>query len=273
MGGRVTWLFLLCLAGCGKAMGIPVSPGTTVVFVGDSITADGWFDETLSNKGGTNLLVQQLSSIQTVARVGSATGRVGSASGHIGAVAAVTGGGQIYAINSGIGGNQASDIEAAVPARITNYNPDVVVIEVGINDVRAVPVPVTAAAFRASYDSIIEQTQAAIPTVQIVCLSILLMREQWASAPPPAHFAGNPFDAPADIPAFNAEIQASALAHGCVYVDTRPPAALLESTLNTPEPGAIDGILTTDGIHPNATGQESISDSVYPAFTFVPDPL
>ncbi len=190
----------------------------------------------------------------------------------MGACAAVTGGGQVWAINSGVGGNQVADIEAAIPARITNYAPDVVVLEVGINDCRGVPTgPTPLVTFRASYDNILATVIAALPSVKIACVSLLLMREQWASAPPPAHFSGNPFDSgPTSIDAYNAQISASAAAHGCTYIDVRAPLAIVESSLNTPEPGAIDNVLTTDGIHPNAVGQFQMSTAVYPSFTFTP---
>lgn len=247
-------------------MAIPVQAGTRIVFPGDSTAANAWYDETQSSVGGTNLLVQQLSSVADVARVGSVSGTVGAATGHVGSVAPVVGGGQVYAIDTGVGGWQTADLLANLNARVMAHNPDVVVITIGINDVRQVPGPVTLAQFRANCDAINSQIQAALPGVPVVWMAVFCFREQWSSTPPPAHFAGNPVDA--DIALFNAQMQASALSFGYVYCDDRSPAALLESTLNTPAPGAIDGILTLDGIHQNAAGQRSMSDTAYPLFVF-----
>lgn len=206
------------------------------MFVGDSITADGWFDENESIYGGTNLLVQQLEAAR----------------------------GDVDVVNSGVGGDQIADIEAAVQTRIINHHPDVVILAVGVNDAGAT----APATFRASYDATLAAIQSGWPSAQIVCVGILLYREQWASSPPPAHFSGNPLDS--QVEDLNVEIEASAAAHGCTYVDTRTPAAAYEEGHNLPEPGAISGVLTVDGLHPNATGQRLMSDAafaVFPAFT------
>lgn len=218
---------------------ISVHTGSKILVVGDSLVANAWYDQAQSTVGGTNLLVQQL-------------------------LPAV-----VTAINSGVGGNQVADIDAAIAARITDYNPDVVIIDVGINDCRGVPIgPTPLATFRASYDHIITTVQATLPTVQIACVSLLLLFEKWASSPAPTHFSGNPLDSGAgSIDVYNGEIQASARVHGCVYIDVRAPAAIAEASQNTPEPGVASGVLTGDGLHPLAAGQLVMSTAARGWFT------
>jgi len=193
-----------------------------VVFVGDSNTANGYYAEA----GG---LIDQLGPL----------------------------GDSLTIVNSGVGGNKIADIEADVAARITDHNPDVVVLWVGVNDASA---GTLAAAFRADHDSTLAQILAWDPTVQIVCVSILLSGELWSSVGPA--FAGNAFDAAID--ALNVEIAASAAAAGVTYVDIRTPGALYESQVNLPEPGNTLGFLTNDGLHVFGVGEVLVGTWIFP---------
>lgn len=198
-----------------------------VVFVGDSITENGWY----AVAGG---LIAQLGAL----------------------------GASLTVINSGVSGNKVADLAAAVPARVTNYNPNVVVIFIGANDASAGTPPAT---FRASYDSLISKIVAFAPGVQIVCLSILCQGELWSTSGP--SFAGNAFDS--TITSLNAEIAGAAA--GCAtYVDIRTQGARYEAEVNTPAPGAASGFLTSDGLHPNATGSARIGTWTLPAFNQQP---
>ncbi len=259
-------------------MAIPVHDGTNVVFCGDSITAQGWFWSTQSQVGGTNLLVDQLSSVTVKTRPGAVVNGGATATLANGAVAStvvpVALGGQINAINEGHGQKQIGDALANISAWILSHSPQVLVLEFGRNDV-APPLPpftpTTLVSFRTSYDAVLDQTLAAFPSCAIVCISILCDGEQWAAGP----VWNNAFDPPPSNPGytpsiveFNAQIQASCLAHGGVYIDLRAPALLVEAALNTPAPGAGVGPLTIDGTHPNATGQSLMSNAVKPVFTF-----
>ncbi|MES2339286.1 MAG: GDSL-type esterase/lipase family protein [Pseudomonadota bacterium] len=269
------------LEGIAYATPIPVSAGTKIVVVGDSITFQGWFSDTESLVGGTGLLVNQLIPPLRGARPGVLAGNASTlaAGAQIGRVGSVTGGGQVAAINSGISQNKVADIEAAIPARITNYNPAVVIVEVGVNDNRGLNsgIPTPLATFRTSYDNVLATTLSTLPSVRIVCVSILLIQEHWATGPPPI-FSGNPYDVPSgggftpSITEYNTEIQGSCVAHGGTFIDVRTPAALAESTMNTPAPGAVDGVLTgaADGIHPSAAGQLIMSTAVAAAFVAAP---
>ena len=188
--------------------------------------------------GATNLLVQQL-----------------AASG-----ASVT------AINSGVPQNQISDIAADIPGRITNYNPDVVVILIGVNDVRGVPTgPPPLETFRTNYATVVDTVKATLPNCRIMLVSILYAGEKWASVPPPAHFAGNTYDATID--AWNNVIRYLAESRGCVYVDGRGASAIVEPTGNTPEPGAVSGFLTDDQVHQLILGQQVLSNKLRTYFT------
>ena len=253
--------FLLSLLGCGGAMPIHVTSGMTFVFVGDSLTAGGWYDadQPGSEGVGTDLLMQQLE-----APVGSKYVHIPPLTSHPTPISK-SNTRALTVVNSGVGGDEISDIEDDIPGRITDYNPDVVVIQVGIND--CVISQTALATFRASYDNVLATVKATLPNVQIVCVSLLVYRELWESSPAPAHFAGNQFDTGAlSIPNYNAQIEASAAAHGAYYVDVRAPAALADVTLNAPEPGEIFGGVTGDGLHPTAAGQMVMSDAARAVF-------
>lgn len=260
---------------------VALHPSDTVVFVGDSITHQGWYSDTQSLVGGTGLLVNQILPPLVGPRRGIVTGNSGTvaASSRGGNVASVTGGGQINAVMSGVDGNKIGDIEAAISARITSFNPVAVVIEVGVNDNRGLNtgIPTPLATFRASYDNVLTTTISALPSVKFVCVGILLVQEHWAAGSPPI-FSGNPYDVPSgagftpSITQYNTEIQGSCVNHGGQYIDVRGPAAIAESVQNTPAPGVVDGILSqpADGIHPSIAGQQLMSNTAAPAFVGSP---
>jgi lysophospholipase L1-like esterase len=217
---------------------VTAPPATTVVFAGDSITAFGWYTP----------LVDTI-----LPATAGPTARVN-------------------AINSGVPQNKVADIEGSVSSRITSYDPSVLVLEVGVNDCRGLNTgrPTPLATFRASYDNILATTQVSNPTVKIVCIGILLVAEHWSATPSP-QITGNPYDEGSTTPSiddYNAEIAASCAAHGGSYVDVRGAAAVAESTMNTPAPGAVDGVLTLpgDGVHPTAAGQLVMSKAAAAAF-------
>jgi lysophospholipase L1-like esterase len=243
---------------------IPVTTGTPVVFAGDSITQQGWFSSAQSQVGGTDLLVDQLSPPVVGARSGSVSGRAASVVGtNFSSVAPSSGGGQIYAINSGHFGDKVADLASQVAPRITNYNPQVIVILIGVNDIGVT----SPSSFSASYASLLAQIQAWNPAVPVICLSIFTFGEQWTS-PPLAWSAASAIQ----CVQFNVLIQAACSAAGVPYIDINTPLLTWESLNNLPMPGVVSGLMTQSalpaGIHPTAIGQEFISDLVYPSFTF-----
>lgn len=258
-------------------MTIPVTAGTTTVFCGDSLTAEGWFSDVESAVGGTNLLVDQLSSVTVQQWPGIVTNGalVSSATGEIGSNVAVPGGGQINAINSGHGQKQIGDCLANINSWILDFFPEVLVLEFGRNDV-APPLPpftpTTLISFRASYDAVLDQTLAMFPDCKFVCLSILCDGELWLPGPVWNNFFDPGTAEPGYTPSiveFNQQIQESCIAHGGIYIDLRTPLLAFE-VANNPQPSTATGIATIDGTHPNASGQLLMSDEVRPSFVFVP---
>lgn len=270
-------LAIALLAARGSAAQIQVHDGTNVLMLGDSLTAQGYFWSQQSQVGGTNLLVDQLSPVTVKQRFATVSGVPAKATGVLATVVPVALGGQINAINQGHGQKQIGDALANFSTWVAPFNPAVVVIEFGRNDVNPpLPpfIPTTLVSYRASYDAVIAQTQAAFPGVRIVCLSIFMDQEQWITVggvptwnnlfdPPPS----NPTYTPS-IVEFNVQTQQSCVNHGGTYIDLRAPALAVEAALNTPEPGSIVGPLTIDDTHPNAAGQSLISNAVRPAFVF-----
>ena len=182
---------------------------------------------------------------------------------------------QLHVVNSGESGDGVALIAAAVPARITNYNPTLMVIEVGVNDCRGDTPLLT---FRADFDSILDQTQSVIPSVKIMCLNILTVGEQWTTSggvpvwndklvPPPSNPTWTPW-----IDDYNGQIQASCTAHGGTYVETRMEYLAWEVANNTPAPGVFTGLLTLDspsnptGVHPTTLGQQVLGGIFVPYF-------
>lgn len=239
-----------------------VRPGDTAVFVGDSITQAGW----MSVAGG---LVDQINAQFPVVnrpRAGAlragATPAVLAPGARPATLAPVATQARITAINSGIAGNDTADIEAAVGPRITDHNPDVVVILIGINDVTfGVPL----ATIEVNYDSILSQIRAWSATVQIVCISILYYGEQWVAGPAWDNFP----DFDSQIDAANDAIRDLCPLYDATFIDARADSLLYEATHNLPEPGERDGILTQDGLHPNETGQLELGAQSLPFFTVI----
>lgn len=144
-------------------------------------------------------------------------------------------------INSGHAGDGTNTVAAAVKTRILDHAPDILILEIGINNWT-----------RQDYASILGPVRGQFPNCQIACVSILWHNEQWSSGPP-IIFSNGANDS--TLYTNNIEINDLCIQYGCVYVDMRTQAATYESTHNTPEPGVTTGIITSDGVHPNTTGQ------------------
>lgn len=241
------------------AVSITIRPTDKVVFVGDSITEQGWFNPavtTINTLFSTNKVYPS-----------SATGGRAIATGGTGSVAVTANNPALQAINSGVSGDESGNISAAVATRITNYNPTVVVLAVGVNDTRS---GVQTSTYRANIDTILDQTLAALPTCKIIVMSVWLIGEQWILSggipvfndkltPPPSNPTFTPW-----IEDMNAQLIASAAAHGAIYCDTRTPTLAYEVAHNTPMIGTFNGVLTQttpepSGVHPLPVGQAFLS--------------
>jgi lysophospholipase L1-like esterase len=204
-----------------------------VVVCGDSITAATWYRDLITMSGaGTD--------------IGNSPGRGGY---YKHADPAPPSGNWI---NSGVGGNVAGDIAAAVAARISNYAAQCLILEVGINDVL---LSVSDATFSTNYNSIGDQALAAQPSLKIICVPIFMDGED------------TPNIADANVNAKNAIIAATAARIGGTYADVRTPAVAWEVANN---PGhAFSGFLTDDGVHPSTPlGKLMFSTWVRPYIIF-----
>lgn len=240
---------------------LPIVAGDRVHFCGDSITAFGWF-------GPTGGLVDQINATWPTPAMatipGHCTGTVATCTGTTGkAQLDQPGKKAITVTSSGVVGNKAADIAAAVASRIVAFNPTKVVLEVVINDAIGGTDPT---AFQASYDSIIAQTLAALPSVKFLCVSALCYGEQWLPGPA---WGANSSDS--NILALDAAIQAVVAKYSMSYVDLRAPLLVYEAANNTPQPGAVFGVVTADNTHPIITsGQVLMSTWAFAGVAVAP---
>jgi hypothetical protein len=153
------------------------------------------------------------------------------------------------AINTGQGGAVAADILADITNKANKYHPTVFVLDIGINDVG---LGTNISTFRTTLDSTWASVVAANPGVKCWGMSLFANGELWSAGPAWA----NTNDA--TIALFNVQIQASAEAHGCTYVEMRDELLALEVVNNAPAPGVSQGVYTVPdlsgaGLHPNNT--------------------
>jgi lysophospholipase L1-like esterase len=228
-----------------------INGGELMLYTGDSITANGW--PTIS--GGlqdqiNSQFANHVGPIYSTLAGGStvATLKAGSTTAT---VASVTTRKSVRSVNTGVAGNQTADIAAAVSARITNYNPDVITILIGINDIFNSINPATT---QANYTSILTQIRSWSSSVRIVLVSVLVYGEHWASGP--LRWGPNTPDLDAGINSLNATIQGLAATYNCTYIDMRTPLLTWESLNNTPEPGVHDGPFAGGGPHPTIPAGE-----------------
>jgi lysophospholipase L1-like esterase len=234
----------------------PVSPLDIIVFVGDSITEQGWFNPAVA--------AIDAGFVPRVSPGGRATGAVGVATGKVASVTPTSFTPSLQVVNSGESGDGVQNIVANVATRITAFNPTLVVLEVGVNDCLG---DTDLGLFTTDYNSILDQTIAANPGVKIMCVPIITIGEQWKTVsgvpqwndklvPPPSNPTFTPW-----IDDYNAVIQAACTRVGANYVETRNEYLAYESTHNTPQIGSFDNVLTLplpsnpNGVHPNSAGQ------------------
>ena len=214
---------------------VTVHTGNSFVFVGVSITNFDWYNP----PGG---LLYQIN--QPLKKSGQVTFGVGNVmatdAGHH---ATKIGYGNV--VNSGVNGDVISALVGNVDTRITNYNPDIIVLLIGVNNVSA---GTTLNAFTTSYDTVLSQIRAWSSTVQIALVSIMCKGELYTT-PPPA-WANGADDA--TIAAFNGAIQALAVTYNATYINIRDPLLAWEVAYD-PNPPVAQNSFTYDGIHPRRT--------------------
>lgn len=249
----------------------PIHYYDTVAFAGDSITAGAYYNQT----GSFLPLIQAAIPTITIRTAATATGGVATATGGVGHDAGQSIHPVVTNIDSGLAGSTAADWAASGAAmtvtRVTNYNPQVVVVGLGINDVRT---PFTAAAYRANVDIILDKINTVCPNAQILIWGVLGNGEQWASGPlrwSNAAYAPPGYVIDTQVDDYNTQMAASCAAHTkCQFVDMRSHWLTLEQTTNTPEPGAANGVYSLDGVHPNPAGQTMMGSYLFTTVTISP---
>lgn len=269
---RRTQLIALILALSSRAAlaGVPIGASQTLVAVGDSITANDYPCIGAAGVCDSQSLVGQIntafSPVVSSARAVLASGsRATLASGAPATVSQTSLHPTIAYINSGVGGNKTADIAAAVTTRITQYNPDVILLLIGVNDAINL---VDIGTFTANYNSILSQIRSWSSTVQIVTLSILIYGEEYNAGPPLSWAGCNGSGIDARIDSFNSVIQSLSTTYNTTYVDLRSQILTWESTNNTPAPGVCSGPFAGGGPHPTIPTSERILDGwLFPSFT------
>lgn len=223
-------------------MSVALHNGTKVHFVGDSITQLAWFSV---------------------------------AGGFVDQVNAILSPGAIVVTATGYSGQVTSEFAADMNTRVFAYNPDVVVLEVGTNDIS---VGTGMTIFSTAYASILSQIAAWKPGTPVLCIEPMLYNEQWfatfyATGVTPTVGRGVVQSGNAGVvhtipgPAWGPNIYdyrfqsycdaiaAAVTTAGQTLALNRAPALVYEAAHNTPAIGAVGGILTADGAHPNSTGK------------------
>jgi lysophospholipase L1-like esterase len=222
-------------------------PGNKVLFAGNSLTQFGW----MTVAGG---LVDQVNAqLGASVSVGSSSGSVGSSSGSVAAVTAPSS--ALNVINRGVAGWSSVQIAADAP-NVVALHPDIVVLDIGINDP---PLGISAADYRTNVDSALA-TYITGGIGQILVVSPLVFGELRTSDG--TAFSGNGFDSQTDD--IVAQAQASAAAHGATFINIRVPALAYIDAHGPPAPGTSFGTLVDSSEkHPIVpTGQLWMSNEV-----------
>lgn len=225
-----------------------------IVMLGDSITAFYWYQYMAATV--------ELNAIAAGAAYAGPTGGASITTGLVPTACHTW-------INSGIAGDDCSCILGdTVAARVTAHKPDAVFLFLGVNCWQHGPdgpfpaggrygVLTTDAYCTTAHPQIMADMQGQIPGIPILVMGPLCDGEQWpngANSPDPG------------LDAKNAICRSATLGAASEFVDLRTPFFAYEAANN---PGNLPlGILTADGIHPNATGQVWVGQQVLPLLSY-----
>jgi hypothetical protein len=215
-----------------------VHTGARVVSPGNSITARGWINPT----GG---LLDIINAKLTKVPARNVTGAVLATMVPGSTIAKSMG--CLY-INTGINEQTIEDIEENVGPQITDHDPDLVVMLIGVNNVAARTDP---AVFAAKFTSTMAQIRAWSSTVPIVCVSILCYGEIWAAGP----VWNNGVTDTDFLEPFNTTIQAACVTYNATYTELRAKLLAIEPLIN---PTQANAAFTTEGVHPLIQSSELI---------------
>lgn len=156
-------------------------------------------------------------------------------------------------IGAGIGGNKVYDLYLRIEEDVINKKPDVVIVYVGINDVWHK----LSARTGTDYDKYLKFYQAIINKLQatgskvIVCTPSVIGEKKDGTN-----------EADADLNKYAAGIRELAAKNKLELIDLRAAFAAYEEKNNTAD--AEKGILTTDKVHLNLTGNQFVADQMLP---------
>ncbi|MDF7823598.1 sialate O-acetylesterase [Pontiellaceae bacterium B12227] len=178
-------------------------------------------------------------------------------------VAAAYPSGGIQVIGAGVGGNKVADLMARLDADVLSHNPSIVVIYIGINDVWhwTKPDPVTglpregttAENYHAGLLDLVQRVKATGGRA-VLCTPTVISE------------AANPDDPNyVMLEEFSAICRTVAQQTGSQLVDLRNIFTDYNLLNNTAD--ATSGILTSDTVHMNATGNQLIADTLVDAFS------
>lgn len=163
-----------------------------------------------------------------------------------------------YWFNSGVAGDDCTNVVGNVATRVNVYKPDLLIDWVGVNCVQHA---VSDATCLANHASIIAQAKAANPDLQVIAMSPLCIGENWPDG-------ANANDAALDAKA--AIVKSTVQAAGGTYADLRTPMFAYEA-IHNPGHLTILGPLTNSdasAIHPNDVGRAFLQTVMLPFFQF-----
>jgi lysophospholipase L1-like esterase len=151
-------------------------------------------------------------------------------------------------VNSGSNGALVATIDAGYQGFIQQYAPTHMVLEIGANDVIGGTTP---ANFQTSYQSIVSKTRSMFPGCKITHCTLIYHLEDWPSG-------ANPDDAAIELICTRIRtVQASDAASFpglSNLLDFRAKMYTIQEPIANPT-HLTTGVLSVDGIHPNAAGK------------------
>lgn len=159
---------------------------------------------------------------------------------------------QFELTGSGIGGNKVYDLYLRMEDDVLAKNPDVVLIYIGVNDVwhkRLMGTGTDADKFEKFYQAIINKLKA--KNISIILCTPAVIGEK-------TDFS-NPLDG--DLNEYSKIVRNIAQKNSLPVVDLRK--TFLEYNLKNNRENKDRGILTTDGVHLNATGNQFVADEMW----------
>ena len=153
---------------------------------------------------------------------------------------------------SGIGGNKVYDLYLRMEDDVLSKNPDLVVIYIGVNDVWHKSLTGTgtdADKFEKFYEAIIKKLKA--KNIKIILCTPAVIGEKTDHS--------NPQDG--DLNQYSKMIRAIAKKNNLALVDLRN--IFMDYNLKNNSENQAKGILTTDGVHLNARGNQLVAEEIW----------